>query len=296
MTVSEYVKSWIREHQQTSNRSAVEEKQTKVSGEEGIREDQPYSVNAMSVICSQTTVSGEGGIREDRAHTAKGKRTMVRDYVEAGRLENQPPSINAICVYTAQVYKARVKQQPGKARYDTDSKLIRIDNCASYSISFDKNDFITPLKPVRQKVKGLGGVLDGLQTGTIEWTIEDDEGMPYVIKLPGSLYVPNSPSRLLSPNTGLRQLQETNHGVRLITMKSGYFGTVDRGRKPQSYPSKQGMWQQYTQPQDTKPITVSWKRQASRNMKIWLFSVRMWSQMMKPAKMKMKQGNQVGKA
>ena len=98
------------------------------------------------------------------------------------------------------------------------------------------------------------------------------------------------------PNTGLRQLQETNHGVRLITMKSGYFGTVDRGRKPQSYPSKQGMWQQYTQPQDTKPITVSWKRQASRNMKIWLFSVRMWSQMMKPAKMKMKQGNQVGRA
>jgi hypothetical protein len=102
-------------------------KQTKVSGEEGIREDQTNSGNAMSNICSQTTVSGEGGIREDRAHAAKGKRTTVREYVEAGRLENQPPSINAICVYTAQVYKARVKQQPGKARYDTDSKLIRID-------------------------------------------------------------------------------------------------------------------------------------------------------------------------
>jgi hypothetical protein len=64
MTVSENVKSWIREHQPTSNRSAVEEKQTKVCGEEGIREDQPNSVKAMSVICSQTTVSGEGGIHE----------------------------------------------------------------------------------------------------------------------------------------------------------------------------------------------------------------------------------------
>ncbi len=42
------------------------------------------------------------------------------------------------------------------------------------------------------------------------------------------------------PNIGLRQLQETNHGVRLITMKSGYIGTVDRGSKPQSHPSKQG--------------------------------------------------------
>ena len=123
----------------------------------------------------------------------------VSEYVKSWIREHQPPSNYATCVYTAQVYKARVKHQPGRARYDTDSKLIRIDNCASYSISFDKNDFITPLKPVRQKVKGLGGVLDGLQTGTIEWMVEDDEGMPYVIKLPGSLYVPNSPSRLLSP-------------------------------------------------------------------------------------------------
>jgi hypothetical protein len=96
--------------------------------------------------------------------------------------------------FYTQVYKARVKQQPRNARYDIDSKVNRINNCASYSISFDKNDFITPLTPVRQKVKGLGGVLEGLQTGTIEWIIEDDEGMPYVIKLPGSLYVPDSPS------------------------------------------------------------------------------------------------------
>jgi hypothetical protein len=79
------------------------------------------------------------------------------------------------------------------------------------------------LKPVRQRVKGLGGVLDGLRTGTIEWTIEDDEGMPYVIKLPGSLYVPNSPSRLLSPQhwaqtaSGDQPWCETYHNeVRLL--------------------------------------------------------------------------------
>ena len=126
MTVSQYVKSWIREDLPTSNGSAVEEQQTKASGEGG----QPGSVNAMSVICSPGTVSGEGRIREDQAHPAKGKQTTVRDYVETGRLENQPPSINAIHVYTAQVYKARIKQQPGKARYDT--KLIRIDKCAWY--------------------------------------------------------------------------------------------------------------------------------------------------------------------
>jgi hypothetical protein len=115
MTVSEYLKSWIRKYQPTSNRSAVEEKQTKASGKKGIREGQPNSVNAMSDICSQSTVSGEGGIREDRAHKAKGKQTTVSDDVEAGRLENQLPLINAICVFTLQIYKARVKQQPGNA-------------------------------------------------------------------------------------------------------------------------------------------------------------------------------------
>ncbi len=101
----------------------------------------------------------------------------VSEYVKSWIREHRPPSNHATCVYTAQVYKARVKHQPGRAHYDTDSKLIRINNCASYSISFNKNDFITPLKPGSLKVKGLGGVLDGFQTGTIDWMVEDEEGM-----------------------------------------------------------------------------------------------------------------------
>ncbi len=145
MTVSEYVKSWIREHQPTSNRSAVEEKQTKVSGEEGIREDQPNSVNAMSVICSQTTDSSEGGIREDRDHAAKGKRTTVRDYVEAGRLESQPPSINAICVYTA-----RKSIRPGSNNNPEKRTTIRIQSSSGSTIvlhtAFHSTRMISPLR------------------------------------------------------------------------------------------------------------------------------------------------------
>jgi hypothetical protein len=245
MTVSEYVKSWIRENQPPSNSKAVKGTQTEVSGQvkTWLRENQPPSNRSIW----------------------KGKQSSVSEYDKPRFRENLLTSSNAICVYTTQVYKARVKQQPGNARYDTDSKTIRIDNCASYSISFDKNDFITPLKPVRQKVKGLGGVLDGLQTGTIEWMIEDDEGMPYVIKLPGSLYVPNSPSRLLSPQhwaqttSGDQPWCETYHDeVRLLW---------NGGRKPQSCPRRQGMWHQYTRHPDFKPITHSWKRQASRNQK-----------------------------
>ena len=100
---------------------------------------------------------------------------------------------------TAQFYKAKVNPSSSRARYDTDSKVVRIDNCASYSISFDKSDFVSPLVPVKHQIKGLGGTLNQVQKGTISWTIEDDEGQIYVMILPESLYVPQSPSRLLSP-------------------------------------------------------------------------------------------------
>jgi hypothetical protein len=45
--------------------------------------------------------------------------------------------INAISFFTAQVCKARVKQQLGKARYNTYFMLFWINNCDLYSISFD---------------------------------------------------------------------------------------------------------------------------------------------------------------
>ena len=93
----------------------------------------------------------------------------ISDYVKSWiHLIDQQPQHQVIVACTAQVFKTKLKQQRGSARYDTDSKLIRIDNCASYSISFDKSDFVTPLNPVRQQIKGLGGVLQNLQTGTIE--------------------------------------------------------------------------------------------------------------------------------
>ena len=61
--------------------------------------------------------------------------------------------------------------------FDTDAKLIRVDNCASYSISNDPADFTTKLRPVKRKLKGLGGTINEIQTGTIRWEIQDDDGV-----------------------------------------------------------------------------------------------------------------------
>ena len=94
---------------------------------------------------------------------------------------------------------ANDRRRNNATMFDTDAKLIRIDNCASYSISNDPADFATKLKPVKRRLKGLGGMISEIQTGTIRWEIQDDDGMRHTIKLPNSLYVKSSPSKLLSP-------------------------------------------------------------------------------------------------
>ncbi|KAI2501071.1 hypothetical protein MHU86_13425 [Fragilaria crotonensis] len=104
--------------------------------------------------------------------------------------------------------KARQAHQDEAASFDTDSKAIRIDNCASYCISNDKKDFITPLKRVNKKLKGLGGTLTEIYSGTIKWSIEDDTGVPHDIVIPHGLYVKDSPSKLLSPQHWAQTAQD----------------------------------------------------------------------------------------
>jgi len=84
-------------------------------------------------------------------------------------------------------------------RFDSDSKKIRIDNCASYSISHDLEDFVKPPKAIDKRIKDIGGTLSNVKQGTIRWFIEDDSGKKHMLLLPNGLYLPESPSRLLSP-------------------------------------------------------------------------------------------------
>ena len=101
------------------------------------------------------------------------------------------------------VYHAAAETMPTSAQevfFDTDSGPLRVDNCATRSISPFTSDFITTLLPAPNiKVQGIGGVIEEVLTGTIQWKIEDDEGGIHKVILPESLYIPSAPSRLLSP-------------------------------------------------------------------------------------------------
>ena len=82
---------------------------------------------------------------------------------------------------------------------DSDSIPIRVGNCCSCSISPHLGDFVGPLTPSNLQVSGMFGKASNVQKGTICWTIQDDEGASRDIFLPGSLYIPDSSTCLLSP-------------------------------------------------------------------------------------------------
>jgi hypothetical protein len=86
-------------------------------------------------------------------------------------------------------------------RFDTDSFLIGIDNCASKCLNDDKRDFVGPLQRHTTKVKGIGGNQDSQWTGTVKWPVVDDDGRHHELLIPNTVLVPKGslPFRLLSP-------------------------------------------------------------------------------------------------
>jgi GAG-pre-integrase domain len=84
-------------------------------------------------------------------------------------------------------------------RYDSDSKLMAIDNCCSKCITNDLNDYIEPPAEVNMRVQGIGGTVTATLCGTVRWDIEDDDGVVHQQIIPGTYYNPGSEYKLYSP-------------------------------------------------------------------------------------------------
>ena len=84
--------------------------------------------------------------------------------------------------------------------FDTDSAPVGIDNRCSACISHCIEDFIDTPRQSNRVIKGFGGTkISRVQTGTIQWKWEDDNGMVHDQTIPNSYYVPDGGVRLLSP-------------------------------------------------------------------------------------------------
>lgn len=95
---------------------------------------------------------------------------------------------------------ASAKSNHRKTTFNSDSVTIHVDNCASRCITNNRSDFIKAPKRVIGRVKGMGSNNVAVQgIGTIQWFIDDDNGRKHKFLIPGSLYIPESPARLFSP-------------------------------------------------------------------------------------------------
>ena len=162
VTVSEYVKSWMRDTSSTQT--------TRLKAPTWI-------FNRRVIMRPQKRVRPQSSGRNFKR--LKRQWGPSKDTTRSTRSRIKKHSSHLECLTAIIAMKANHSHQDEVARFDTDAKAIRIDNCASYCISNDKKDFITPLKKINKNLKGLGGTLADIYSGTIKWSIEDDDGVPH---------------------------------------------------------------------------------------------------------------------
>jgi GAG-pre-integrase domain len=115
---------------------------------------------------------------------------------------------NIIVAYSTEEKENFTSAGNSTVKFDSDSFPIRIDNCASRTITYDANDFVSgSMYPIENKVvHGFGGTTTTItHVGTVRWRIMDDCGKVQEILIPESYYVPNGSSRLLSPQHWAQQ-------------------------------------------------------------------------------------------
>jgi Reverse transcriptase (RNA-dependent DNA polymerase)/GAG-pre-integrase domain len=101
--------------------------------------------------------------------------------------------------------------------FDTDSRILRIDNCATRSLSPYIEDFVDPpIHSMHHKVRGINGVVGNAMIGTIKWDLEDDNGVTHSVIIPNSIFLKGATSRLLSPQHWAQEAKDhtpNRHGT-----------------------------------------------------------------------------------
>ena len=87
-------------------------------------------------------------------------------------------------------------RQRGTVNFDSDAVEAILDTGCSTSISFERSDFIN-YKPMKSKVEGLG-IHNIVGTGTIKYTVLDDNGDKVNLLVKNAIHVPTMDVRLLS--------------------------------------------------------------------------------------------------
>ncbi len=102
------------------------------------------------------------------------------------------------------------------------------DTGASITVTHCLDDFLVPPRPVQNTT--LQGIASGLPVhgiGTVHYTVLDDNRKPITLTIPGTLYVPGCPSRLICPR---QLLHGTQDKAATMTITTGAVTLAFRGR------------------------------------------------------------------
>ena len=106
---------------------------------------------------------------------------------------------------------------PRRGSFDSDIVTLQVDSCASRCTTNLLQDFVRPPQKVIGRVKGMGGdKMAVTAVGTVKWRVDDEDGVSHSFLIPGSLYIPDSPARLFSPQHWAQESKDD------VPMKMGH--------------------------------------------------------------------------
>ena len=148
------------------------------------------------------------------------------------------------------------------AQFDTDSALLRIDNCTTACISNRIEDFEGPLTPMRHKIQGIGNVMRAKQKGTFIFSLENDEGKVHKFRIPNSYYAHKQSAGSFHHNTWYKSyetsvLTHMGHGVQHIMTRLFFLGHRTDINEQSYWTRRMAMLVPYTQPLDSPDLMHS---------------------------------------
>jgi len=149
-------------------------------------------------ICSSPspwspTCKRRPGLYSARAVARPGSPPVIPDQYAVSFLSSaaSSPSLQALHAYQCHLDRQHAL---------TNVISLILDTGASISVSNCFADFVSPVRPVQHTtLKGIAAGLTIKGIGTVRYCVSDDQGVQRHITIPGVLFVPDCPSRLLCP-------------------------------------------------------------------------------------------------
>lgn len=171
--------------------------------------------------------------RSDFARTRRQLSRINTPRIKTKRISKR----RAILAMSVLAMNSQVNAVQRYSTFDTDSKIIGIDNRCTGCISAFLDDFVGPIVRTNKTIKGIGGDTEyEVFRGTLRWSWCDDDGTEHTFDIPDSYYVKGCGVRLLSPqhwskvaarNQGKKSLPAgtttTHQGVKMFWGKQREF-------------------------------------------------------------------------